>query len=384
MDKESRTVQPFQIQIPQETRDDLNERLADTRWNAPVKGVGWDYGTDVGYMQELAEYWRTKYDWRKHEAELNKFKHFKTQVDDVGIHFIHERGKGPNPKPLLLTHGWPDSFYRFHKVIPMLTDPEKYGGKAEDSFDVIVPSVPGFGFSDRKALSEEAVADVWVKLMQERLGYEKFFAAGGDVGSNVTRALAYKYPQAVTAIHLTDVGYPTGQEDFATFSEAEQKFAQVIQNWWMTEGTYNMIQATKPQTLAYSLNDSPAGLAAWIMNFVTIWSTGPKVEKERIPRDELLTNITLYWVTETINSSIRTYYVGARAEQLIPPGTRLMVPTAVAHAELDAPLPREWADRNANLVHFTELAGAGHFAAWEKPEAFANDLREAFRPYRAG
>jgi epoxide hydrolase len=373
-------VQPFTINVPQAVLDDLRNRLARTRWTAEVEGVGWDYGTNVGYMKELTDYWQNQYDWRKQEAELNKFAQFKVEVDGIGIHFIHERGRGPNPTPIILTHGWPDSFYRFHKIIPLLTDPEKYGGKPEDSFDVIVPSIPGFGFSDQKAMSEEAVADLWMKLMQDVLGYQQFGAAGGDVGSIVTKCLAFKYPEAVTAIHLTDVGYPTGQEDFSTMSQAEQEFAGFIQQWWMSEGAYNMIQATKPQTLAYGLNDSPVSWAAWVMSFICIGTTGEEIEK-RFSRDELLTNITMYWVTETISSSVRSYYASAHAESSMKPGDRVEVPTAVIHCTLDAPLPREWAERNVNLQRYTELL-AGHFAAWEAPESFADDLRESFRQLR--
>lgn len=369
-------VQSFQINVPQAVLDDLQKRLARTRWTDEVEGVGWDYGTNLDYLKELVNYWQHQYDWRKHEAELNKFQQFRAEVDGVGIHFIYERGKGPNPTPIILTHGWPDSFYRFHKIIPRLTDPEKYGSKPEDSFDVIVPSIPGFGFSDRKAMSEGAVADLWVKLMKDVLGYEQFTAAGGDVGSIVTKYLAFKYPEAVTTIHLTDVGYPTGQEDFSTMSKAEQEFAGFIQQWWFKEGAYNMIQSTKPQTLAYGLNNSPVGWAAWVMSFICIGTTGEEIEK-RFSRDELLTNIMIYWVTETISSSVRSYYEGAQAESPMKPGERVEVPTAVAHCAFDAPLPREWAERSVNLKRFTEVPG-GHFAAWEEPELFANDLRESF------
>jgi epoxide hydrolase len=365
-------IKPFAINIPQAALDDLQARLERTRWSDDFTEGTWNTGAPTSYLKELTEYWRTSYDWRKHEALLNQFAHFRTEVDGIGIHFIHERGKGPNPLPVLLTHGWPDSFYRFHKVIPMLTDPVKYGGNAEDSFDVIVPSIPGFGFSDHKPRSQQAVADLWLKLMRDVLGYSQFAAAGGDVGSIVTKALAYKYPEAVTAIHLTDVGYPTGQEDFSTMSAPEMEFATYIQNWWFAEGAFNMIQSTKPQMLGYGLNDSPVGWAAWSMSLLND-PTG-----QRIPRDELLTNIMIYWLTETIVSSIRSYHEGTQDK----PITRVDVPSAVAHCTLDAPLPREWAERQVNLKRYTQLEGAGHFAAWEKPELFANDLREFLRDYR--
>jgi len=313
-------VQPFSINVPQAVLDDLHKRLARTRWPDEVDGAGWEYGVKRDYLKAYTDYWQNDYDWRKHEAELNQFAHFKADVDGVGIHFIHERGKGPNPTPIILTHGWPDSFYRFHKVIPMLTDPARFGGDPTLSFDVVVPSIPGFGFSDRKPMSQERVADLWVKLMNG-LGHDRFAAAGGDHGALVTMALGYKYPEVVTAIHLTDVGYPTGQEDFSALSPAEQEFASYIQSWWMQNGAYGMIQATKPQTLAYGLNDSPVGMAAWLMNLL-----GGEFNT-LIDRDEQLTNTTIYWVTQTIGSAARIYYEGTHAEPLIKPGERVEVPS---------------------------------------------------------
>jgi pimeloyl-ACP methyl ester carboxylesterase len=256
----------------------------------------------------------------------------------------------------------------------MLTDPAKYGSNPNDSFDVIVPSIPGFGFSDHRPVSQGAVAELWLKLMRDVLGYSRFAAAGGDVGSIVTMALARKYPDAVAAIHVTDVGYPTGQEDFSTMSPAELEFAGYIQNWWFAEGAFNMIQSTKPQMLGYGLNDSPVGWAAWSMSLLND-PTG-----QRITRDELLTNIMIYWLSETIASSVRSYHAGAQAQG--EPATRVEVPSAVAHCTLDAPLPRDWAQRHVNLKRYTELEGAGHFAAWEKPELFASDLRDFLRDYR--
>lgn len=327
-------------------------------------------------MKGLADYWLNKYDWRTQEAKLNKFHHFRTKIDGIVIHFIHERGTGPNPMPVILTHGWPDSFYRFIKVIPMLTDPGSIGSDPNNSFDVIVPSIPGYGFSDRTAMVEDAVADLWAKLMTEILGYETFAAAGGDHGTLITKSLARNHPDLLRAIHLTDVGYPDISIDISKLSPAEQEFAAFIQQWWMKEGAFNMVQSTKPQSLAYGLNDSPAGLAAWILSFFR-GSTTVDLE-ERFSKDELLTNIMIYWVTETIGSSIRSYYEMAHADRAPNLGQRIEVPTAVAHMPLDAPLPREWANRNVNLKHFTEMPHGGHFSAWEVPELYAKDLLEFF------
>ncbi|MHC1756834.1 MAG: epoxide hydrolase family protein [Methanosarcina sp.] len=374
------SIQPFQINVPQAVLQDLKDRLARTRWPDEVEGAGWDYGTNMDYLKGLVDYWQNKYDWRAQEAELNRFNQFRAEIDGTGIHFIYERGKGPAPIPIIFTHGWPDSFYRFHKVIPMLTDPAGHGGDPNSSFDVIVPSIPGYGFSDRKAMTEAAVADLWVKLMTEVLGYETFAAAGGDYGTLITRSLALNYPDLLIAIHLTDVGYPDSSTDFSTLSPAEQEFAGFIQKWWMEEGAFNMVQSTKPQSLAYGLNDSPVGLAAWILSFMNARASIDL--EERFTRDELLTNIMIYWVTETINSSIRVYYEMAHAMPVPYRGKRSRVPAAVAHMPLDAPLPREWAERNVNLKRFTEMPRGGHFSAWEVPELYAKDLQGFFGEFR--
>src|SRR4051812_3115103 len=230
------TIQPFTIAVPQATLDDLGERLARTRWIDEAAGSGWTHGVDLGYMKELAHHWQHTYDWRKHEAALNTFAHFKADVDGVGIHFIHERGKGPNATPLLLLHGFPDSFYRYHKVIERLTDPAKYGGDPNTSFDVIVPSIPGTGFSDRITRAVDGNADLFAKLMTEVLGYERFVSAGGDAGSYITLSLARRYPELLIGIHLTDVGYPDQTTDFSILSPAELQMAQWVQRWYMEEG----------------------------------------------------------------------------------------------------------------------------------------------------
>jgi len=353
-------MEPFTIAVPEAVLDDLRRRLADTRW--PDDGPGWEYGTALSYMKDLARYWEHSYDWRAHEAELNRFAQFRAEVDGVGIHFIHERGRGPDPTPVLLLHGWPDSFYRYHRVIPMLAD----------SFDVIVPSIPGQGFSDRKPMTTDDTADLFAGLMTEGLGYEKFVAAGGDAGALIAQSLADRHADALLGIHLADLGYPDQTTDFSTLTGPEIEFANYIQQWWMSEGAFNMVLSTKPQSLAYGLADSPAGLAAWIMSFMASGTTGEELET-RIGRDDLLTNITIYWVTETIASSVRRYYLDTHAAS--GPWRRTPVPAAVAHPPRDAPLPREWAERRVNLVRFTDLPRGGHFVAWEEPELYAEDLR---------
>ena len=370
-------LQSFTIAVPQATLDDLHERLARTIFPDEVEGAGWSYGISLAYLKEVVDSWLHSYDWRTHEAALNRFAQFKAQVDGVGIHFIHERGKGPNPTPLLLLHGFPDSFYRYHKVIDQLTDPARYGGDPQSSFDVIVPSIPGTGFSDRVTFSDDANADLFAKLMRDVLGYEQFVSAGGDHGAIITQALARKHPELLIGIHLTDVGYPDQSTDFSQLTPAEIAMAQWVQQWFMEEGIgVNMIMATKPLTLAYGLTDSPVGLAAWLIGYGSSGLHGKEELETRFRRDELLTNVMIYWVTHTINSAARAYYENMHEAPGGNPGKSETVPAAVAHCPYDPPLPREWAARQVNLVHFTEFPRGGHFMAWEEPELYVADIQD--------
>jgi pimeloyl-ACP methyl ester carboxylesterase len=375
-------IQPFTINLHQSILDDLRDRLERTRLPDQPDGADWSLGVNLEELKSLMAYWQTGYDWRKHEADLNRLPQFTAQVDGVNIHFVHLRGRGPNPKPLLLTHGWPDSFQRFEKVISRLTDPAQHGGKAEDSFDVIVPSIFGFGFSERRSMTSAAVADLWAKLMTDVLGYERFGAAGGDIGSGVTKELALRHPQLLTGIHLTDVGYPTGQEDFSTLSEAEQQFAQFIQGWWFQEGAYAMLHMSKPQAVAVGLNDSPAGLAAWMLSFINTGADSHKVEAAFGGRDALLTNLTIYWATQTAGSAARMYLEDARASYGAEPEKRSQVPAGIALFPREAQFPQEWAERSVNVQRFTEMPRGGHFAALEEPELFAQDIRAFFKGLR--
>jgi pimeloyl-ACP methyl ester carboxylesterase len=374
-------MKAFKIEVPENVLTDLQNRLKLTRWTDEPEANGWSYGTNPAYLKELVKYWQTSYDWRKQEAMLNSFPQYKVTIDNVEIHFVYVKGKGNNPKPLVLTHGWPDSYYRFYKVIPMLTDPARYGGKAEQSFDVVVPSLPGFGFSGQVAFVDEKVAMLWHKLMTDVLGYKTFVAAGGDIGSGVTKSLAIAFPQAVTSIHLTDVGYPNGSEDKSTFSAAELEYSQFIEYWWYTEGGYALMHSTKPQTLGYGLNDSPVGLASWIIEKFNSWSDNNGNIENRFTKDELLTNIMIYWVTQTINTSIRSYAENAKAsygEYGPKPVVKVQVPTGVSAFPGDAPLPKDWAERMVNVKYFTKLSKGGHFAAMEVPDLWVNELRVFF------
>jgi len=362
-------ITPFKIQISESTLADLNTRLKQTRWTDDPDNAGWNYGTNPVYLKELVEYWQTKYNWQKHEEELNRLPQFTADIEGITIHFIHIKGKGKNAKPLLLSHGWPDSFYRFVKVLPLLSE-----------FDLIVPSIPGFGFSSHHAVNSDRTAEVFNTLMTEVLNYKSYFAAGGDMGTLVTKSLAVQFPENVKAIHLTDVGYPNGSEDWSTMSPAEQQFGQLIQQWFFTEGAFNMIQSTKPQTLGYSLNDSPAGLASWVLEKFNSWSDNNDNIENSFTKDELITNIMIYWLTQSINTSIRTYAENARAMYMggLKSSQKVEVPTGVSLFPKEAQFPREWADRMANVVHFKKLEKGGHFAPLEVPEVYANELKDFF------
>lgn len=380
-------IRPFTIDVPHAILDDLRARLAHTRWPDEVSGTGWEYGTNRAYMAELLDYWRMSFDWRRHERAINAFAHFRATVDGIGIHFIHERGRGPAPLPLIITHGWPGSFIEMLKIIPLLADPEAHGGDPADAFDVVAPSLPGYGFSDRLPQRDtrpsQAIAALWARLMSDGLGYRRFGAHGGDIGSGVTTRLGLRFPDQLVGIHVTAVTPPYLGSEAPALSPAEQAYRAVVDRWDEEEGAYSHIQGTKPQTLAYGLNDSPAGLAAWIVEKFRAWSDcGGEVER-RFSKDELLANVTLYWVTQTINSSIRLYYDSRHHPAPLAPGERVTVPTGVAlTTEAVARAPREWAERTYNVRRWTELPRGGHFTALEEPELLAQDIRAFFRPLR--
>lgn len=379
------TVQPFTINIPQSTLDDLQNRLAHTRWTDAVEGAAWNYGTDLTYLKQLVAYWQDGYEWRTQEAQLNELPHFRAEVDGLGIHFIHAKGTGKNPMPLLLTHGWPDSFYRMIKVIPLLTDPARFGGDPADAFDVVVPSLPGYGFSDRprqQGIGTEQVATLWATLMREVLGYERFGAGGGDMGSDVTMHLAHHHPELLRGIHLTDVTYPMQAPEGVEPSAEGQAYLEKLNYWFYTQGAYTMLQSTKPQTLAYGLSDSPVGLAGWLLEKFQSWSDCNGEVESRFSKDELLTNIMIYWVTNTIGSSVRMYAESQRNTPLYP-APRIEVPAGIAHfSAVDLLPPREWVEKAMNVQQWSVIPKGGHFAALEEPELLVEDIRNFFRPLR--
>ena len=383
-----RRPEPFTLQTAPAALNDLRARLRATRWPDAPEEAAWSLGVDLGYLRELVEYWSDGFDWLAQEAALARLSHFRVVLGGLGIHFLHIRAEKPSGPvlPLLLCHGWPDSFWRFSKVVPLLTDPGGHGADPSDAFDVVVPDMPGYGYSDRPTgppLNSISVAGLWAELMAV-LGYARFGAAGGDIGSAVSRYLGLDYPDRVVAVHRTDAGVPVFTGDPQDLSPEERDWLERAATWGTTEGAYAAMHRTKPQTAAVGLNDSPAGLAAWIVEKFRAWSDcGGELER-RFTKDEVLTNITLYWLTGTIGSSMRMY----RANAAIAPtqhARRVEVPSGFSlfPADIIRP-PRRWLERTANVVRVTEPASGGHFAPFEEPELYAQELRAFFRPYRAG
>lgn len=374
-------VTEFNIHFEDSALADLKARLERTRLPDQIPDSGWDYGADRAYMEELLEYWRTEYDWRKHEAQLNELPHFKTSIDGIDMHFVHVRSKQDSAMPLVITHGWPGSVYEFMDVIGPLTDPVGHGGRAEDAFHLVLPSMPGYGFSGpahRRGMSVDSVAGVVAKLM-DRLGYERYAAQGGDWGSGVATWLARDFPDRLIGIHLNMVGGgpPPGMEDpEAGIPEWELKRHRERAEWWSGENAYGNIQGSKPLTLAYGLNDSPAGLAAWVVEKFRAWSDCGGDVESRFTKDQLLTNIMLYWLTESMPSAVRLYYESRRSgrEQ-----SRSEVPTAVAVFPGEIFFsPRKWVETRYNVVQWTEMPRGGHFAAMEEPELYIEDVVKFF------
>ncbi len=382
-------MQPFKIDVSQSVLDDLQLRLKNTRWPDEIEDAGWDYGTNREYLKQLAYYWQTDYDWRAQEAKLNEFAQFKAEVDGLNIHFVHIEGKGPNPTPLLLVHGWPDSFFRMVKLIPLLTDPAAHGGRAEDAFTVIVPSIPGYGFSDKhtkKGMNPRRVADLFAELMTDELGYDKFLAHGGDWGSSIVEQLALHHAGKLLGIHLTDVPFSHGMaaEHLLDLSLSEKTYLAKTKAWRQKEGAYSLIQGTKPETLAYGLNDSPVGLLGWIIEKFHAWSDNDGNIEHTLLKDDLLTNVMIYWVTQSIGSSVRLYYEAMHSPTLSA-STHVKVPTGFAIFPKDiAPAPREFAERFFNVQHWQEMPRGGHFAALEAAGLLAADLREFAQVVREG
>lgn len=377
-------ITPFIYHAPQSALDDLKQRLAQTRWPERETVSDWSQGVPLEKLRGLVEYWRTDYDWRRCEEALNRFPQYRTEIDGLGIHFIHVRSKHPNALPIILTHGWPSTVLLFRDVIGPLTDPTAHGGRAEDAFDVVVPSLPGFGFSDKPAergWNAERTARAWAVLMA-RLGYKRYVAQGGDWGAYVTTAMAQQRPPGLVAIHLN---FPQVIPDrIPAKLSPEQKRAMDILNQFLTDGSgYFRIQATRPQNIGYALVDSPAAQAAWIYEIFNS-GTGNKGNPEDVlTRDQMLDEITLYWLTGTAASSARFYLEqAALLGKRNNPG-RVDLPVGCSVFPHDLPAPRSWAKLvYPKLFYWNELDRGGHFAALEEPELFTQELRSCFRKIR--
>ena len=376
----------FTIAIPDAVLDDLKNRLNRVRWPGELPNSDWDYGANLSYIRQLVEYWRTQYDWRAQERAMNRWTHFKTTIGGQGIHFIHARGKGPAPLPLIISHGWPGSFYEFMDVIGPLTDPAAHGGDPADAFDVVVPSLPGYGFSDpphERAVNISRMAEWFAVLMKEVLGYERYGAQGGDWGSMISSRLGYAYPEQLIGVHLNMVGIAPHPANRQNLSTAEAAFLKGLGTWQREERGYQEIQGTKPQTLGFALNDSPVGLCAWIVEKFRTWSDCDGNPENSYTKDQLLTNVMLYWVTQTFHSASRIYYEERHHPWRLGKDEKVSVPTGIAVFPKEiACAPREWAERAYNVRHWTAMPAGGHFAAMEQPALLVEDIRAFFRGLR--
>ena len=382
------TVKPFTIAVPQADLDDLSARLSRTRWPDELPGASWSRGVPLGYLKQLAEYWRTEYDWRVHEARLNALPQFTTEIDGQNIHFLHVRSPQPDALPLILTHGWPGSIVEFLDVIAPLTDPGSHGGDPADAFHVVIPSMPGFGFSGPTTSAGwncTRIAGAWAELMR-RLGYKRYGAQGGDFGAIVSPELGRIDPEHVVGVHVNaaTAGFipygPVDPAELDTFTDTEKARLERLGRFLTDGNGYFQIQASRPQTLAYGLTDSPVGQLAWIVEKFKEWThSSAELPEAAIDRDDMLTNVMLYWLTGTAGSSARLYYENMHSGSWgHAPGT---TPTGVAAFAEDIPI-RRYGERGNNIVHWTDFERGGHFAAMEAPDLLVGDVRVFFRRFR--
>ena len=383
-------ILPFRIEVDDSAIEDLQSRLAKTRLPDQLNDISWEYGTELSLMNQLINYWTEEFDWRAQEALLNQFDQYTTEVENLRLHFIHQRSQNPDAIPLMIVHGWPGSISEFYKIIDPLANPLEHGGDISDSFHVIAPSLPGFGFSEAPSetgYSPERIALMLAQLMQ-KLGYERYAIAGGDWGAIINRHLANHFPERLIGLHSNMIiaSPPTDSQKRAEITEDEQSTRSARQAYMLNEVAYQQIQGTKPQSLGYGLADSPSGLAAWILEKFHGWTDMPQGNDgdltDHFSFDELLTNISIYWFTNTITSSTRIYYENRNTQQ-IKPMEFINVPTgaAIFPAEIFI-TPRAWAEESYDLRHWTVMDEGGHFAALEKPELYIQDLRKFFRLLR--
>lgn len=380
---------PFTLHVPDAAITDLRERLARTRWPDQTPGEPWAYGTSVEYLRGLVEYWRDGFDWRAQEARLNAFPQYTVPLHGIELHFLHVPGQGPAPMPLLLSHGWPGSVFEFLDIIPRLTDPARFGGDPADAFTVVAPSLPGYGLSFRPGQARfgvEEIADCFAALMADVLGHRRFAAQGGDWGAFVTSRLGFAHPDKLAGIHVNLLAVRRDPAALQDPTPEERRFLDELRHWLKEETGYQWIQGTRPQTLAFGLTDSPAGLAAWIVEKFRAWSDcGGDVESV-FTKDELLANIGLYWFTGAIGSSFWPYYARMHGPWPIPEGRTVDVPMGYCEfpREILHP-PRSLAARiYSDIRRWTPMPRGGHFAAMEQPDALAEEVRAFFRPLRTG
>ncbi|MDB9784262.1 epoxide hydrolase [Pelagibacteraceae bacterium] len=376
-------IRPFKLNVPESILKEINNKVKNYPWHEMPDNGGWEYGTNLEYMKDISSFWINKFDWRKHEVEINKFSNFKTNVDGIEMHFIQEKGSGSNPKPLLITHGWPGSIIEILHIIDRLAHPEKFGGNKEDSFDVIVPSLPGFGFSSRPAnpIGPRKIAEILNNLMTKNLGYKNYIAQGGDWGATISNWIAYDHHRYCDAIHINflSMRLPDGPQT----SEEKKWEDEFVKGQEMEEG-YRTQQATRPQTLSYGMMDSPVGVAAWILEKIYSWSDLSNNRIESVySKDILLANIMVYLVTKTFNTSSWIYY-GRREEggRFFPKNFKqIKIPTAIAifPAEMSPWPPKSYLDRMFNIKRFTKMPKGGHFAALEQPDLLVNDIIDFYK-----
>jgi pimeloyl-ACP methyl ester carboxylesterase len=376
---------PFTLNIADEHIQELKARLARTRLPDQTPGDPWAYGTDVAWLAGLIEHWRERFDWRAQEAALNAFPQFKVALAGIDLHFIHAQGEGPSPTPLLLSHGWPGSVFEFLELIPRLTHPSRFGGDPADAFTVVAPSLPGFGLSfapNQPRFSAEQMADCFVELMSSVLGYPRFAAQGGDWGSFITSRIGFAYPDKVFGIHLNFMPLRRDPSIAPSPTPQESRYLDELATFMREDTGYQAIQGTRPQTLAFALTDSPAGLAAWIGEKFQRWTDNDGTPESAVDRDRMLANIALYWFTGAIGSSFWPYYARMHGPWPVPAGHTVDVPTGYCESprEILRP-PRSLADRAySNIQRWTVFPRGGHFAAMEQPAALAHEIQQFFRP----
>jgi len=381
-------IEPFTLDIPEAALSDLRHRVSNARLPLALDEQGWSEGMDLGVLKNLLTHWATDFDWRAQEAALNRLPQFMAHIGDQKIHFIHQPGRGPAPMPLVLTHGWPGSFIEMQRIIALLADPGSHGGDPADAFHVVVPSLPGYTLSaapQRVGVGPYEIAGLWSELMTG-LGYGQFGAQGGDIGAGVSTWLGVRFPERMTGIHLNYIpgSYrPPMVEGAPPLTDEESRYLQRAADFGAAEGAYAQIQRTKPQTLAVGLNDSPAGLLAWMAEKFFTWSDPQGAQEPVIERDTLLTNAALYWFTGCIGSSFRQYVEGSKRPLVFASGERIEPPLGVAVFPAELPMPpRSWVERCYNVQRWSLMPKGGHFAALEQPELLANDIRAFFRPLR--